>query len=57
MPEAFTKEELGYIETYSIVIDDGVVTVTCVEEPVERVLAGALILAQDVPDDEYTAIN
>jgi len=37
--------------------DIGDVTVTCVEEPVERVAAGALILAQDMPDDEYTAIN
>ena len=39
------------------IADIGDVTVTCVEEPVERVAAGALILAQDMPDDEYTAIN
>ena len=36
--------------------DIGDVTVTCVEDPIERVAAGALILSQDMPDDQYTSI-
>jgi rod shape-determining protein MreB len=36
--------------------DIGDVTVTCVEDPIERVAAGALVLAQDMPDEQYTSI-
>ena len=37
--------------------DIGDVSVWCAEEPVLRVAAGALALAQDMPDDVYTSIN
>jgi rod shape-determining protein MreB len=37
--------------------DIGDVTVTCVEDPIEKVATGALALAQDMPDEQYTAIN
>ncbi len=37
--------------------DIGDVSVWCAEDPVLRVAAGALALAQDMPDDVYTSIN
>ena len=37
--------------------DIGDVTVTCVEDPIEKVATGAMALAQDMPDEQYTAIN
>ena len=39
------------------IADIGDVTVTCVEDPIERVATGAMALAQDMPDEQYTAIN
>ena len=37
--------------------DIGDVTVTCVDDPIEKVATGAMALAQDMPDEQYTAIN
>jgi len=37
--------------------DIGDVTVSCVENPIEKVATGAMALAIDMPDDQYTAIN
>ena len=37
--------------------DIGDVTVSCVEDPIEKVATGAMALAQDMPDEQYTAIN
>ena len=39
------------------IADIGDVTVTCVEDPIEKVATGAMALAQDMPDEQYTAIN
>ena len=39
------------------IADIGDVTVTCVDDPIEKVAAGAMALAQDMPDEQYTAIN
>jgi len=39
------------------IADIGDVTVTCVDEPIDKVALGALALAQDMPDEQYTAIN
>ncbi len=37
--------------------DIGDVSVWCAENPIEKVAEGALMLAQAMPDDQYTAIN
>ena len=37
--------------------DIGEVSVWCANDPVEKVAEGALTLAQDMPDDQFTAIN
>jgi hypothetical protein len=37
--------------------DIGDVTVWCVEDPINAVANGALLLAGEMPDDMYTAIN
>ena len=37
--------------------DIGDVTVTCVDDPIEKVATGAMALAQDMPDEQYTSIN
>ncbi|MED6296796.1 MAG: rod shape-determining protein, partial [Candidatus Thermoplasmatota archaeon] len=37
--------------------DIGDVSVWCAEEPVTKVAEGALALAGDMPDDQFTAIN
>jgi len=37
--------------------DIGDVSVWCANDPVEKVAEGALTLAQDMPDDQFTAIN
>ena len=37
--------------------DIGDVSVWCAEEPVTKVAEGALTLAGDMPDDQFTAIN
>ena len=39
------------------IADIGDVTVTCVDDPIEKVATGAMALAQDMPDEQYTAIN
>ncbi len=39
------------------IADIGDVTVTCVEDPIDKVALGAMALAQDMPDEQYTAIN
>ena len=37
--------------------DIGDVRVWCVDDPIARVADGALKLAMQMPDDQYTAIN
>ncbi len=39
------------------IADIGDVTVTCVDDPIEKVATGAMALAQEMPDEQYTAIN
>lgn len=39
------------------IADIGDVTVSCVEDPIEKVATGAMALAMDMPDEQYTAIN
>ncbi len=39
------------------IADIGDVTVTCVDDPIEKVATGAMVLAQEMPDEQYTAIN
>jgi len=37
--------------------DIGDVSVWCANDPVEKVAEGALALAEDMPDEQFTAIN
>ena len=39
------------------IADIGDVNVWCVENPLEKVAEGALMLASEMPDDQYTSIN
>ena len=39
------------------IADIGDVTVSCVDDPIEKVAQGAMSLAQDMPDEQYTAIS
>ena len=47
--------ELG--GTVEVLNDIGDVNVWCVENPLEKVAEGALMLAGEMPDDMYTSIN
>jgi len=41
----------------SEIADIGDVNVWCVDDPIDKVASGALTLSQDMPDEQYTAIN